>query len=236
MKLIELQIKNFGCIDENGITIKIDDIVVLIGPNNVGKTISIRAYEVFANSGAVLKNDDFYQNNENNAVEIVRVFGEITNEDKQQIGSKWIYKNSDNQDVIKYKWRWEKSGVKGEKYSWCNEEGKWEKGGMGGWDSKISSCIPIPLKISPFDDSIQLENKIVELLTSAVKENVKNDQSKVSTLLGQVNDLANEVKKQITEELNKTTSTLQKNLNEVFPEHNVDIVRHYICFVNAKIV
>ena len=223
MKLIELQIKNFGCIDENGITIKIDDIVVLIGPNNVGKTTSIRAYEMFANSGTILKIDDFYQNNENNPVEIAGVFGEITNEDKQQIGEKWIYKNSDKQDVIKYKWRWEKSGVKGEKYSWCDKEGKWEKGGMGGWDSKIASCIPVPLKISPFDDSIQLENKIVELLTSAVKENVKNDQSKVAKLLDQVNDLANEVKKQIAEELNKTTSRLQKNLNEVFPEHNVDI-------------
>lgn len=223
MKLIELQIKNFGCIDENGITIKIDDIVVLIGPNNVGKTTSIRAYEMFANSGTILKIDDFYQNNENNPVEIAGVFGEIINEDKQQIGEKWIYKNSDKQDVIKYKWRWEKSGVKGEKYSWCDKEGKWEKGGMGGWDSKIASCIPVPLKISPFDDSIQLENKIVELLTSAVKENVKNDQSKVAKLLDQVNDLANEVKKQIAEELNKTTSRLQKNLNEVFPEHNVDI-------------
>lgn len=223
MKLIELQIKNFGCIDENGITIKIDDIVVLIGSNNVGKTTSIRAYEMFANSGTILKIDDFYQNNENNPVEIAGVFGEITNEDKQQIGEKWIYKNNDKQDVIKYKWRWEKSGVKGEKYSWCDKEGKWEKGGMGGWDSKIASCIPVPLKISPFDDSIQLENKIVELLTSAVKENVKNDQSKVAKLLDQVNDLANEVKKQIAEELNKTTSRLQKNLNEVFPEHNVDI-------------
>ena len=223
MKLIELQIKNFGCIDENGITIKIDDIVVLIGPNNVGKTTSIRAYEMFANSGTILKIDDFYQYNENNPVEIAGVFVEITNEDKQQIGEKWIYKNNDKQDVIKYKWRWEKSGVKGEKYSWYDKEGKWEKGGMGGWDSKIASCIPVPLKISPFDDSIQLENKIVELLTSAVKENVKNDQSKVAKLLDQVNDLANEVKKQIAEELNKTTSRLQKNLNEVFPEHNVDI-------------
>ena len=223
MKLIELQIKNLGCIDENGITIKIDDIVVLIGPNNVGKTTSIRAYEMFANSGTILKIDDFYQNNENNPEEIAGVFGEITNEDKQQIGEKWIYKNNDKQDVIKYKWRWEKSGVKGEKYSWCDKEGKWEKGGMGGWDSKIASCIPVPLKINPFDDSIQLENKIVELLTSAVKENVKNDQSKVAKLLDQVNDLANEVKKQIAEELNKTTSRLQKNLNEVFPEHNVDI-------------
>ena len=197
--------------------------ITVIGPNNVGKTTSIRAYEMFANSGTILKIDDFYQNNENNPVEIAGVFGEITNEDKQQIGEKWIYKNNDKQDVIKYKWRWEKSGVKGEKYSWCDKEGKWEKGGMGGWDSKIASCIPVPLKINPFDDSIQLENKIVELLTSAVKENVKNDQSKVAKLLDQVNDLANEVKKQIAEELNKTTSRLQKNLNEVFPEHNVDI-------------
>ena len=155
MKLIELQIKNLGCIDENGITIKIDDIVVLIGPNNVGKTTSIRAYEMFANSGTILKIDDFYQNNENNPVEIAGVFGEITNEDKQQIGEKWIYKNNDKQDVIKYKWRWEKSGVKGEKYSWCDKEGKWEKGGMGGWDSKIASCIPVPLKINPFDDSVR---------------------------------------------------------------------------------
>ena len=45
MKLIELRIKNFGCIDECGINVKIDDIVVLIGPNNVGKTTVLKAYE-----------------------------------------------------------------------------------------------------------------------------------------------------------------------------------------------
>lgn len=70
MKLIELKIRNFGCIDEKGITIKIDNIVVLIGPNNVGKTTVLKAYEVFKNSGSVLTSDDFYQNNENNPVEI----------------------------------------------------------------------------------------------------------------------------------------------------------------------
>ncbi len=43
MKLIELRIKNFGCIDECGINVKIDDIVVLIGPNNVGKTTVLKS-------------------------------------------------------------------------------------------------------------------------------------------------------------------------------------------------
>ena len=114
MKLIELKIRNFGCIDEKGIRIKIDNIVVLIGPNNVGKTTVLKAYEVFKNSGSALTIDDFYQNNENNPVEIEGVFGEITKDDKVQIGEKWLYQNEDDETVITYKWKWNKSGVKGE--------------------------------------------------------------------------------------------------------------------------
>lgn len=223
MKLIELNIKNFGCIDERGIRIKIDNIVVLIGPNNVGKTTVLKAYNAFKNSGAPLDINDFYQNNEEKAVEITGVFGEITDDDIVQIGRKWIYKNEDSENVISYKWIWKKSGVKGEKYSWNNEERKWSKGGMGGWDSKIASCIPVPLMINPLDDPIQLEKKIVELLTSAVKEDIKDNQSKLSDMLDQINNLAKNVKIEMEEELNKTTSKLQKNLNAVFPNHNVDI-------------
>ena len=223
MKLIELQIRNFGCIDEKGVTIKIDNIVVLIGPNNVGKTTVLKAYELFRNSGAAQTIDDFYQNNENNPIEIAGIFNEINEEDKVQIGEKWIYLSGDNEEVIKYKWVWNKSGEKGKKYSWNNEEEKWVAGGMGGWDTKIASCIPLPLKISPFDDSEQLERQIVEILTSAVKDNVKNNQSKVATMIKQINDLAKDVKNEISEELDKTTDKLQKNLSDIFPEHIVDI-------------
>lgn len=226
MKLIELQIKNFGCIDEKGITIKIDNIVVLIGPNNVGKTTVLKAYEAFRNSGSALTIDDFYQNNEENPIEIWGVFGDITEEDKVQIGEKWLYQNEENETVITYKWRWEKRGEKGKKYSWSNGEKKWIQGGMGGWDSKIASCIPVPLKISPFDDSIQMEKKIVELLTTAVKENVKSDQSKIATMIEQINNLAKDVKREISDELDKTTEKLQKNLNDIFPDHNIDIEPH----------
>lgn len=223
MKLIELQIRNFGCIDGKGITIKIDNIVVLIGPNNVGKTTVLKAYELFRSSGAAQTIDDFYQNNECNPIEIAGIFNEINDEDKAQIGEKWIYLNADNEEVIKYKWVWNKSGEKGKKYSWNNAEEKWVAGGMGGWDTKIASCIPLPLKISPFDDSEQLEKQIVELLTSAVKENVKSNQSKVAKMIEQINNLAKDVKNEISEELDKTTNKLQKNLGDIFPEHTVDI-------------
>lgn len=223
MKLIELQIKNFGCIDEKGVTIKIDDIVVLIGPNNVGKTTVLKAYEVFRSSGAPQLIENFYQNNDNNAIEIAGIFNEISEDDKIQIGEKWIYINEDGENVIKYKWVWNKNGEKGEKFSWNNEKKEWEQGGMGGWDSKIASCIPVPLKVNPFDDSEQLEKQIVDLLTSAVKENIQNNQSEVTKMIEQINDLAKDVKKQISDELEQTTGKLQGNLNEIFPGKKIDI-------------
>lgn len=135
MKLIELNIKNFGCIDEKGITIKIDNIVVLIGPNNVGKTTVLKAYELFKNSGAPLTIDDFYQNSEKNPVQISGVFGEITEEDKIQIGEKWLYQNEDNETVITYKWIWDKSGEKGK-----NTLGTmWKENGFQvGWEDGIA--------------------------------------------------------------------------------------------------
>lgn len=151
------------------------------------------------------------------------MFDDINEDDIKKIGGKWIYLNEDKKKVIKYKWVWEKAGVKGEKYSWSEEEKEWLHGGMGGWDSKIASCIPTPLKINPFDDSAQLEKQIVEILISAVKENLKKDNSKLSDMMVALNEMANEVKKEISVELSKTTDTLQTNIGNIFPNYRVDL-------------
>lgn len=223
MKLCELQVKNFCCIDNIGIRIKIDNIIILIGPNNVGKTTVLKAYELFVKSGEAQSIESFYQRNEANAIEIAGVFSEISEEDKKQIGIKWIYHDDEYGDVIKYKWRWDKVGDKGKKFSWNEADKKWESGGMGGWDSKIASCIPTPLKISPFDESTQLEKQIVEILTSAVKDSIKSDGSKLSSMVDQLNTLANSVKTEINEELSKTTTKLQENIGDIFPNHKIDV-------------
>ena len=136
---------------------------------------------------------------------------------------KWVYLNEENEEVVQYKWMWNKSNQKGEKFAWNNVEKEWIGGGMGGWDAIIASCIPLPLKINPFDDSAQLEKQIVELLTSAVKENVKSNQSKVSKMMENINNLAKDVKTEIAEELDEITGKLENNLNDIFPDHKVDI-------------
>src|SRR3989339_1937010 len=61
-RLQKLVIKNFRCIENKPVTIDLDDIVVLVGPNNVGKSSVLKAYEVIMSEGASaghLSIDDF---------------------------------------------------------------------------------------------------------------------------------------------------------------------------------
>jgi predicted ATPase len=44
MRLRAIRINNFGCIDGEGCEVEIDRIVVLIGPDNVGKSTILDAY------------------------------------------------------------------------------------------------------------------------------------------------------------------------------------------------
>ena len=61
-RLVKLVVKNFRCIGATPVTIDLDDIVVLVGPNNVGKSSVLKAYEVIMSEGSNaghLSIDDF---------------------------------------------------------------------------------------------------------------------------------------------------------------------------------
>jgi putative ATP-dependent endonuclease of OLD family len=51
-RLHKLIIKNFRCIGDKPVEIELDDIVVLVGPNNAGKSSILRAYEVVMSQGS----------------------------------------------------------------------------------------------------------------------------------------------------------------------------------------
>lgn len=223
MKLAELKIKNFCCIGTEELTVNIDNIVVLIGPNNVGKTTVLRAYDAFASTGTPLSEDFFHKYCSENPIEISGTFSEISSEDIAKIGKKWIYSHNSYGNVITYKWVWKNPDEKAQKYSWNEEEKKWEEGGMGGWDPIIASCLPVPLKINPLDDSKSLESKIIEILTQAIKKSIKDDSSKINKLIDEFNSLAEDVKSEIESSLTEATDILKEKLQDVFPDHGVMI-------------
>ncbi|HII4525460.1 TPA: ATP-dependent nuclease [Clostridium perfringens] len=236
MKLRELIIKNYGCIGEDELRVVIDDIIVLIGPNNVGKTTVLNAYESFAGAGVALDKNKFHKNCTDSPIEISGIFSDITEEDKVQIGEKWIFSHQDYNRCIKYKYVWKKEDTKGVKYSWNNNEKKWEKGGMGGWDTKITSCIPVPIKINPLDSPEELQKQIIEILSVAIKEKSKNEDGRIKELIDNLNTIAEEVKKEIEDTLDITTDKLEENMKHIFPDCKILIKPQAGKFEPEKII
>ncbi|UNK19285.1 AAA family ATPase [Paenibacillus sp. N3/727] len=220
MKLAELIIKNYRGIGPEGIRIKIDNIIALIGKNNVGKTTVLSAYEAFASTGAALKLKDFYKEDIQNKPVITGVFVDVS---EGELARKWIHDDEElgYKNCIKAQYRWPSPDNPGEKFSFNPATGQYEKGGMGGFDSILTSKIPTPLKISPLDNPLELEKKILEILIDAIKQNTKKDNSKVQQLLADIRKLAEDVQTEISEDLSNSCKMVSEEMTKVFPEATV---------------
>lgn len=183
-----------------------------------------------------LKIEDFHRKSTQNPVEITGIFSDINEDDIQQIGNKWIFNHDEYGFSIKYKWVWRDANIKGEKFSWENESKEWINGGMGGWDSKIASCVPTPLKINPLDAPEDLEKKIIEILTEAIKEKSKNEDSRIGELISNLNSIAEEVKSELEGTLDRTTSRVEKRMNGIFPGCKINITPQAGKFEPEKII
>ncbi len=75
MRLIGLLVRNYKRIGTTTCGIRIDEIVVLVGPNNAGKSTILDAYEVFASGGKELDESHFHNGVTNDPIEITGVFG-----------------------------------------------------------------------------------------------------------------------------------------------------------------
>ena len=106
MKLRALTITNFAGIGEPGLTIPIDDIVVLIGPNNSGKSSVLNAYEAFASTGSPMSLRLFRDEDSSKTISISGVFTDLTDDDRETLGAKWEYDAPGFGKAVKVKWEW----------------------------------------------------------------------------------------------------------------------------------
>ena len=223
MKLRALTVKNFASIGEPGLTIPIDDIVVLIGPNNSGKSSVMSAYEAFASTGSALPLRSFRDEDPSKTISIEGLFTDLTNDDRDTLGAKWEYDDVEYGKAVKVKWEWVAPDQKAQKYSWDNTDGKWISGGMGGWDTLIASRVPVPLRVRPTDDPEETEKQIVEILTAAAKAALKKDAKKTESVLKELQTLADEFAKDAQKELDDACARITKKLDEIFPGHKVSL-------------
>lgn len=236
MKLRAVRIRNFGCIDAEGCEVEIDRIVVLIGQNNVGKSTILDAYEAFASIGSAQPRSRFRNEDTSVPITIEGVFSDLSNEDRETIGSKWEHADPHHGKCIRVKWEWASPDEKGTKYSWDPASNDWKQGGVGGWDTLIASRIPAPLRVRPTDDPATTEAQIVEILTAAVKTALKADDGRSAAIRTELKKLTDELATEMHEQLKDATTRIASRLASVFPGYRVEFTPEVGKFEPEKII
>lgn len=86
MRIKSLSIKNFKCLGPDKITVDFsENIIVLIGENNVGKSAVLKALKFFFDNTKKMPKEYFFNHriSEEDAIEIILTFDELTDNDKE---------------------------------------------------------------------------------------------------------------------------------------------------------
>jgi putative ATP-dependent endonuclease of OLD family len=229
-RLTKIIIKNYRCIGNHPVEIDIDDIVVLVGPNNVGKSTILKAYELVMSYGSKegdisiedFPNKEIYETN----------FPEIEIQtivyDKAP-GDKWITTQPNGEMLVRERFLWKQPG-RAKREGWDVELGQWSDNVPWGAPNVSNSRRPEPHRVDAFDTPETQTKEIEKILISVLNENIKviqesndeGDNNDYYKLLLGVRDLQKRIVEDTKEQILKINKELTHLINRVFPDYIVD--------------
>ncbi len=233
-RLVKLIVKNFRCIGAFPVTIDLDDIVVLVGPNNVGKSSVLKAYEVIMSEGSAagqLAIEDFPSGKvDSSAVPEIELHTVVYDNSP---GAEWMSTTSSGEKLVRERWRWPapgapvRRGFNVEQNRWATDDDR-EKvpwGAAGVANSRRSQ----PHRVDAFASPDEQAGEIVKLLMTAIKDRVKSHQessrddkeSDFAKLLGGIADLQKKIVAESEEQIAAVQADLSGYIGRVFPGHRV---------------
>lgn len=226
-RLKKLIVKNFRCIGPKGVEIDLDDIVVLVGANNVGKSSILKAYEVAMSDGSKkgeLTLEDF-PNNLINAEQIPEIELHTIVYDNR-VGQKWLAETEEGY-LVKERWVWPNIG-KAIRRGWNVEINNWDESSFPFGPANIAnSRRPEPHKVDAFSDPEEQAKEIKKLLMAAITERVKSIQSseeknEYHELIDQALILQKKIIEETQDQINVANESLTGLINQVFPNYVVN--------------
>lgn len=234
-RLSKLIIKNFRTIGKTPVEIYLDDIVVLVGANNVGKSSILRAYEVAMSTGSkagYLTIDDFPNNtvDTENLPEIE--VHTIISENKP--GTQWIKNLPNGEMLIREKWTWSSPSAEPKRQGFDVIANAWVDKVPWGAPNVANAYRPKIHRIDAFALPEVQESEITGLLQTIIKNTFKNITSPRNTsgktdyelLLDQIR----EFQKSVTEAVDKETDNIERNINRYL----TGVFHNYVISLDAK--
>lgn len=229
-RLAKLIIKNFRCIGPEAVDIDLNDIVILVGPNNAGKSSILKAYELIMADGSkksLLDLDDF-PNREVDPENLPTV--EIhTIIIKERVGKHWIKELPNGELLIRERWVWPGPGQGPKREGFNVEEDRWVDNVPFGFASVANLRRPEPHSVLAFDNPDVQAKAIGDLLIAAINQRVSNlqadngeEKNDYYTLLDKIRDLQTKIVDESQEQIEIANRELTTLISKVFPKYEVD--------------
>ena len=225
-RLSKLTVKNFRCIGDNPVEIELDEIVVLVGENNVGKSSILKAYEIVMSHGSNkghLSKDDF-PNSEVNSEKLPEIQLETIIYENTP-GNRWIKGLETGEMLVRERWIWSRPGEP-KREGWDFEKDSWSDSVPWGAPGVANSRRPQPHRIdafaSPDDQASAVKKLLISILTERIKAlKAEEGENSYSKLLETVESFQKTVIKETKTEVEKIEAELSTAIKEIFPDYKI---------------
>ncbi len=230
-RLHKLVVANFRSIGNNPIEIDLDDIVVLVGPNNAGKSSILRAYETVmlqGSKGANLTIDDF----PNRIVALDRLpMVELQTVINNELpGARWIQDLGSGEKLIRERWIWSSPNVAPVRQGFDVVANEWSEQVPWGAPNVANTRRPIPHRIDAFASPDEQATKIAGLITNILNDSLESTKaieegatSEFENVLDSIRQLQARVVSEANEQISIVEAELSIVLSRIFPDHKVKI-------------
>jgi putative ATP-dependent endonuclease of OLD family len=233
-RLVKLIIRNFRCIGNEPVTIDLDDIVVLVGPNNVGKSTILRAYEVVMSEGSAegqLALDDFPDSKiDPSALPQIELHTVVFDSGP---GDEWTLAAEGGGKLVRERWTWNSPGapfrrgfnVSLDRWATDADPEKMPWGAPGVANARRPQAHSVDAFASPDAQA----GEIVKLLMLGINERVKGRRagskepgdSDFASLLAGIASLQKKIVEESQDQIDGVQKELTGYVQRVFPGHCV---------------
>lgn len=223
-RLRKLIIQNFGCIGSTPVEIELDQIVVLVGPNNAGKSTILRAYhKITSGPKPTLSCEEFpcgkIVPGELPTVELHVAYPEGA------AAERWLGKG-DGEYIVRERWVWSNFDEPAKRQGFDVKTNEWSDEKPFGWDNVAASKRPIPHRIHAFAPPEERAKEVSKLLLSGILSQVKNiprvekigEAPEKATRYGELLAGVAELQKELVEGAKKTIDAAEQTLTQFVGE------------------
>ncbi|SDA56266.1 MULTISPECIES: ATP-dependent endonuclease [unclassified Janthinobacterium] len=230
-KLTRMEVRNIGCINNEGIEIALDKVVCLVGKNNAGKSTILRSYELA--KGTINFDEKRDRNLLSSEEQISEIILDVHIPDGiANIDAAWKI-DVDGLRIVRSRWQWLAPNYDKIRTTWNpkggdNEEGDWDsEKKAAGLDNVFSARLPRPLRIGSLDDAEKTEEMLLTLaltpLIASLEAERMNSQSELSKAITSVTEKINGLSSNHEKTFNSIAEQVTHGFKGVFPSLGVHL-------------